>query len=171
MPAFASDAVTGSGVPMSTANTELYRPRRIEHLGIWKIDGLDLKIYAILAEGKELSEIMIDDAKLFVSHALPPLVAAEGEDNGLGFVVIHPGELGISILGHWWIQGSVLCQHIRRTLWGARAPMDTATRPVIACVWELGLINAEQQIWRDTMMTAQPSADSYLNTRAAIASV
>jgi hypothetical protein len=98
-------------------------------------------------------------------------VAAEGEDNGLGFVIIHPGDRGVSVLAHWWIQGSVLCQHIRRTLWGADKPMNTATRPVIACVWELGLINAEQQAWRDTMMTAQPDADSYLNARAAITTV
>ena len=91
---------------------------------------------------------------------------AEGDDNGLGFVIIHPGDLGVSVLVHWWIQGSVLCQHIRRTLWGANIPMDTASRPVIACVWELGLINAEQAIWRDTMMKADSDPAVYLRTRS-----
>ncbi|KJF70117.1 hypothetical protein [Agrobacterium arsenijevicii] len=156
---------------MSTGVTELYSPRSVEYLGLWDVGHIKLKIYGVVAAGKELTSSMIDDAKAFVVQDLPPLVSAEGDDNGLGFVIIHPGDLGISVLAHWWIQGSVLCQHIRRTLWGADRPMNTATRPVIACVWELGLINAEQQLWRDTMMTGQPDAGSYLNSRAAIAVV
>jgi hypothetical protein len=153
---------------MNAGATELYRPRAVQHLGLWQVDPLTLKVYGVVADGKDVTGSMLDDAKAFVSQALPPLVAAEGQENGLGFVIIHPGELGISVLAHWWIQGSVLCQHIRRTLWGAEKPMETATRPVIACVWELGLIHAEQQVWRETMMAAKPDADAYLKTRAAI---
>ncbi|RWX76063.1 hypothetical protein EPK99_20660 [Neorhizobium lilium] len=156
---------------MSTGTIERYSPRTVMYLGTWDVGHLKLKVYGVLAAGKELTSSMIDDANAFVVQDLPPLVSAEGDDNGLGFVIIHPGDLGISVLAHWWIQGSVLCQHIRRTLWGADKPMDTATRPVIACVWELGLINAEQQLWRDTMMTDGPDTAAYLNTRAAIAVV
>jgi hypothetical protein len=153
---------------MSTGTIERYSPRAVLYMGVWDVGHLKLKVYGVLAAGKELTSSMIDDANAFVSQDLPPLVSAEGDDNGLGFVIIHPGDLGISVLAHWWIQGSVLCQHIRRTLWGADTPMETAARPVIACVWELGLINAEQQLWRDTMMAGQPDAESYLNTRAAM---
>lgn len=151
--------------------TELYRPRAVAQLGLWEVGRLRLKVYGVVADGQELSRAMIDDARDFVGHALPPLVAAEGEDNGSGFVIVHPGELGLSVLAHWWIQGSVLCQHIRRTLWGADRPMDTATRPVIACVWELRLIHAEQEIWRETMMTPRPDTDAYLTTRVALTTV
>ena len=49
--------------------------------------------------------------------------------------------------------------------------MDTASRPVIACVWELGLINAEQRAWRDTMMVPEPNIDAYLNARASLSDV
>ncbi len=156
---------------MNTGIAELYIPRTVIHLGLWDVSHLKLKVYGVLAAGRELTSAMIDEAKSFVARDLPPLVLAEGDDNGLGFVIIHPGDLGISVLAHWWIQGSVLCQHIRRTLWGADKPMDTATRPVIACVWELGLINAEQQLWRDTMMTGRPDSGAYLNARVAIAAV
>lgn len=153
---------------MRAGVTELYRPRSVSHLDTWDVGHLRLKVYGILAPGRALTQAIIDDAKAFVDEDLPSLVSADGEDNGLGFVIIHPGELGVSVLAHWWIQGSVLCQHIRRTLWGAERPMDTATRPVIACVWELGLINAEQQLWRDTMMCGEPDAASYLSARAAL---
>ncbi len=153
---------------MKHSVTERYRPRAVSDLGVWDVAPLKLKVYGILADGQEMTEQVVDTAQSFVGTEVPPLVAAEGEDNGLGFVIIHPGELGVSVLAHWWIQGSVLCQHIRRTLWGADAPMKTAARPVIACVWELALINAEQEAWRKTMMTAEPDALAYLQARAGL---
>ena len=156
-----------SGNSMNQSVTELYRPRAVSDLGHWDVYPLKLKVYGIAADGKEITEMVFDNAHSFVSDEVLPLVEAEGEDNGLGFVIIHAGDLGVSVLAHWWIQGSVLCQHIRRTLWGADTPMDTATRPVIACVWELGLINAEQEIWRETMMISQPDPAAYLSARAA----
>lgn len=151
--------------------TERYKPRAVTDLGNWEVGSLRVKVYGILADGQNLTEAIVDDARAFALRDMPPLVAAQGEDNGLGFIVIHPGDLGVSILVHWWIQGSVLCQHIRRTLWGADAPMDTVSRPVIACVWELGLIDAEQKAWRETMMTGQPDAQAYLDARASLSHV
>ncbi|AMY03606.1 hypothetical protein A4R29_14390 [Mesorhizobium ciceri biovar biserrulae] len=93
-------------------------------------------------------------------------MADEGDENGMGFVIIHPGELGVSILAHWWIQGSVLCQHIYRKLYSATEPMDTVKRPVIACVWELALMNAEQEAWRKTMMKGEPNPLGYMGAWA-----
>lgn len=139
---------------MTANNLEVYRPRSLVDLGDWEIDGLRLNVYGVIAVGQEVSHQLVERARTFVATEVPPLVLAEGVDNGLGFVIIHPGDLGVSILAHWWIQGSVLCQHIQRTLCNSDAPMDTATRPVIACVWELGLINAEQVIWREPMMSS-----------------
>ena len=151
---------------MNRGATELYRPRAVSDLGLWDISPLRLKVYGIVADGKDVTDAAINEAYSFASEELPPLVAAEREDNGLGFVIIHPGDLGISILAHWWIQGSVLCQHIRRTLWGADKPMNAAARPVIACVWELGLIDSEQKAWRETMMNSDPNPSAYLSACA-----
>jgi len=151
---------------MTTGPIESYRPRAVTELGLWSIDGLQLKVYGIAADRKEITDSTINFARSFVSDEVPPLVAAEGDDNGLGFVIIHPGDLGLSVLAHWWIQGSVLCQHIHRTLWDAAQPLNTLTRPAVACVWELGLIDAEQKIWRKTMMKADADASAYLETWA-----
>lgn len=150
---------------------EVYQPRAVSNLGVWHIGDIRLKVYGIAADGQELTDGIVRKAQGFARRELPALMAAVGEDDGLGFVIIHPGDLGVSVLLHWWIQGSVLCQHIERTLWGAETPMDTATRPVIACVWELGLIDAEQRIWRDTMMVPQPDANAYLNAHASMTEV
>lgn len=154
-----------------TTSLDIYQPRAVSSLGVWEVGHLRLKVYGITAEGQKLTDSIVSKAHGFAQRDLPPLVAGEGQDNGLGFVIIHPGDLGVSVLLHWWIQGSVLCQHIERTLWESDAPMDTASRPVIACVWELGLIDAEQRAWRDTMMVPEPDADAYLSAQASLSEV
>lgn len=151
---------------MNTHFVEVYHPRAVSDHGVWDVGPLQIKAYGLLAEGKKITDEMLSKARLFLREDVLPRVAAEGEDNGLGFVIIHPGDLGISISAHWWIQGSVLCQHIHRQLYDAKDPMDTVTRPVVGCVWELALINAEQEIWRETMMRVEPDRGGYLTSRA-----
>ena len=155
---------------MTPDHIELYRPRQATQMKIWRAGPLRFKIYGLCAQGQTLSPIVIDDARRFVTCEVPPIAAEEGASNDLGFVIIHAGDLGVSISAHWWIQGSVLCQHLTRRLWHAHAPMDTAKRPVVACVWELELINAEKDIWQKTMMSGTPDPDSYLNSYAEFAS-
>ncbi|MEP6146120.1 MAG: hypothetical protein ABJ201_01815, partial [Nisaea sp.] len=113
-------------------------------------------------------EDLLSKAEAFLIKDVLPRVAAEGEDNGLGFVILHPGDLGVSISAHWWIQGSVLCQHKYRNLYDANEPMNTVERPAVACVWELAIINAEQEAWRETMMTRAPDQKAYLERRAGL---
>lgn len=163
--------MTMDGAVQSGGATERWRPRTVVQRDNWDVGHLGLKVYGILAEGRDLTAAVMDEAQSFVARELPRRALSEGEDNGLGFVIIHPGELGLSVLGHWWMQGSVLCQAIHRRLWGAEEPMDTAVRPVIACVWELAVIDAEQRIWRDTMMGPRPDAVAYRATRATMTAV
>ncbi|MGF6255715.1 hypothetical protein [Ensifer sp. LBL] len=152
---------------MNAGTIEVYRPRDVSNLGDWDIGGLKLKAYGLAADGRHVDDAMVVLAQSFVRRDVIPRVAAEGDSNGLGFVIIHPGSLGISISAHWWIQGSVLCQHNYRKLYSASEPMDAARRPVIACVWELALINAEQEAWRKTMMKDKPDPSAYMEERAA----
>lgn len=152
--------------PLNKNNTETYHPRAVENHGVWKVDDLEFKIYGLLAQGQELSNDVFTDSHVFLSDDVLSLVAEEGGDNGLGFLIVHQGELGLTIAAHWWIQGSVLCQHIIRKVHGAEESLDSVKRPVIGCIWELALINAEQEIWRETMMTGAPNPEGYLVRRA-----
>jgi hypothetical protein len=151
---------------MNSGTIEIYHPRRVSDLGQWDIGGLRLKVYSLVAENQTVDGTLLTLAQSFVRKDVLPRVAEEGDDNGMGFVIIHPGESGVSISVHGWIQGSVLCQHIYRKLYSAARPMDTAGRPVIGCVWELALINAEQEAWRKTMMKDEPIPSAYMETRA-----
>ncbi|RUV19466.1 hypothetical protein [Mesorhizobium sp. M7A.F.Ca.MR.245.00.0.0] len=152
---------------MNSETIEIYHPRGVSNLGQWDIGGLKLKVYGLVADNKKVDGPMVTLAQSFVRQEVLPRVVDEGDDNGMGFVIIHPGELGVSISVHWWIQGSVLCQHIYRKLYSAAEPMDTVKRPVVACVWELALINAEQEAWRKTMMKSEPSPSGYMDAQLA----
>lgn len=145
-----------------------YHPRKISNHGVWEVGTLQLKVYGILAKGQEITDDLCNEARAFAEAELPNLVIAEGEDNGLGFVIIHPGDKGTSILLQWWVQGSVLCQHIKRVVRDSGEQLNMSCNPVIACVWELELINLEQRIWRNTMMMAKSDAVVYLNTRTTV---
>ncbi|WP_282606438.1 hypothetical protein [Pelagibius sp. Alg239-R121] len=91
-------------------------------MGFWEIEGLKLKVYGLLAEGQKISTEMVTRGQSFVREEVLPVVAAEGDDDGLGFVILHPGDLGVSTSVHWWIQGSVLCQQIHQQLYGVLSP-------------------------------------------------
>ncbi|MEJ8475097.1 hypothetical protein [Roseibium algae] len=148
-----------------SGQSEIYQPRDISDLGLWDIGPVWLKVYGIAAAGQSVSAAVIADAKALAEAELPQLIAAEGDDNGLGFALIHCGETGVTISLYWWVHGCVLCQHIKRTLYGADRPLKFADRPVIACVWELELINAEQMVWQKTMMIPTPDPEAYKKTR------
>ncbi len=154
---------------MQNGPIEVYQPRVFSNHSVWAFETLQFKIYGLLAEGQQINTKMIAKAKQFIDTEVLTRVAAMGESNDLGFVIIHPGDLGVSISAHWWVQGSVLCQHNYRQLYGAPTPMDTVARPVVACVWELALINAEQEAWRQTMMRDTPDRAAYLRVRPAFA--
>jgi len=109
---------------------------------------------------------MLEAAERFVDDEVLNQIQKMGDSNGLGFIIIHPGDVGLSISAHWWVQGSVLCQHIYRREYGAKKFMDTVSRPVVACVWELDIINAEQTLWQRTMMTVKPDHSAYLECRS-----
>lgn len=147
---------------------DVYQPRHVEHLGRWKTAGPLFKIYGLLADGRTIDEPMTALARQVVDQQVLPRVKMQGQSNDLGFVIIHPGTLGLTVSSHWWCQGSVLGQYNYRTLYGAAAPPDAGTAHTVGCVWELALIHAEQEAWRRTMMTQAPSPQAYLQARAAL---
>lgn len=150
---------------MSPAPIEIYQPRHVSDVGNWQVSGHHFKIYGLTATGQTVSTAICATAKHFVETDVQPEIVRMGDSNNTGFVIIHPGALGLSISAHWWVQGSVLCQAFFRQLYDEDTPIDHTSRPVIGCVWELAIINAEQQAWRRDMMQAKPDLSAYLASR------
>lgn len=144
---------------------EVYAPRKISALGVWDAGPLRLKIYGLEAEGQSVTDAMSATARHVFETEVVARADAMGDSNNLGFVIIHPGTMGVSISSHWWVQGCVLCQHFFRQLYDAEQPMKTEGRPAIGCVWELAIVEAEQRFWRKKMMGKRPDAEGYLAAR------
>ena len=151
---------------MNTGSIEIYSPRAITNRGVWEVEANRFKIYELLADRKAVTDEMIEAAEIFLREEVILDVEKMGDSNDLGFVIIHPGDLGVTIAAQWWSQGSVLCQRIYRRQYDDASPLDTINRPAVACVWELEIITAEQNIWRETMMKSQPDKSAYLDTFA-----
>ena len=149
-----------------------YYPRDLTpEIGIWTFESCVFKVYGIVAENRHITDSMLDNAREFIRSDVLQRIASSQDNDGLGFVIIHPGELGVSVLALWWIQGSVLCQHVNRWSDETSLPKNMSSLNVLGCVWELGLINAEQEVWRKTMMGDKADAEAYLQTRASIKTV
>ena len=148
---------------MNRDSLETFRPRAVSRHGVRDAGPCRFKVYGLRAPGREVADVDLGEARAFLDGEVVPILAARVEDHGLGFLVVHPGDLGTSFAAHWWVQGSVLCQRIRRRLHGADEPLDMAAGPVVACVWELAIIGAEQALWRETMMTRDPDPRAYLD--------
>lgn len=145
--------------------TALYRPRAVSDLGLWDLKAVTFKAYGLVAEGKSISADMKEAAWAFLKLEVLPSVAEMGDSNGLGFVILHPGDIGFTVCANWWAHGSVLCQHKYRKQYTDAVRLDITTRPVVGCVWELGIINLEQEFWRETMMQPKPDRARYLAKR------
>lgn len=155
-------------MPGNVGPQEIYAPRPVLDLGTRAIGALEVKLYGLLAEGQQITDAMLATTQQFLETEVAARVEAMGDSNGLGFVIVHPGDLGLTIAAQWWAQGSVLCQHIYRKAYAEADPMDTVTRPAVGCVWELALISAEQDAWRATMMQGTPDPAAYLARRASL---
>ena len=143
-----------------------YQPRALKNdTGIWEAHGHSFKVYGIVVDDNGISQEILENARAFLHNDWFNNISSLEESDHLGFIIIHRGELGVSALINWWIQGSVLCQRVRRWSSGSSIPVDMSGKNVVACVWELGLINAEQLIWRDCMMSGSYQPDTYLQTR------
>lgn len=156
---------------MQTGMRFHYQPRPVTDLGVWTVGPVRFKIWGLSAAGRDMADGDLACAQDFLTGEVQPAVAAQGDSDDLGFVIVHPGSAGLSIAAHWWVQGSVLCQRLFRKEYDAAQPVDTTARAVVACVWELAIINAEQLAWRQTMMVARPDPEAYLAARAGVTSV
>ncbi|MEM9796128.1 MAG: hypothetical protein AAF919_06545 [Pseudomonadota bacterium] len=137
---------------------ERLHPRALTRHGVWAIGWVRMKMYGITEGTQTLPDDLLSKAQTIAAAHLETL----SDDVTLGFVIVHPGREGTSILTLWWEQGSVLCQRVTRWAHESGATVDVTGRGVIGCVWELAVIAAEQQIWRRRMMGEAPSPEAYL---------
>ena len=140
-----------------------YRARMMAPLGRLDAPGHALKLTAIhLADRDPPGEGVLAAAREHAGDVLPAAAEREGGSEGLGFVILHEGLQGTWLLLHWWAHGDILCGRLLRAEPGGAvfAPQDD--RPLLACVWELVVIDHERRAWVRAMMREAPDSGAYL---------
>ena len=140
-----------------------YRPRAMAPMGRLDAGGHTLKLYAIHPEDRPApAERTWAAARAEAERIVPAAAEREGEAHGLGFAILHEGLQGTWLLLHWWAHGDILCGRLLRTEPGGFdfAPQDQ--RPLVACVWELAVIDHERRAWTRAMQAEAPDPGAYL---------
>ena len=149
------------------ASMPAYRPRRIESLGVWAIEGFQLKAYGITSH-RQVGPTMLT-ADVMDAARCRARVCLSGLDRGppscQGFAIVHAGEEAIWLLLDWWKPGGVLCQVLSRAELAAPGVFRPVTEPIMACVWELVVVNHERDAWVRHMLTRRPSVRGYIEDR------
>ncbi|MEO1041402.1 MAG: hypothetical protein AAFX52_03855 [Pseudomonadota bacterium] len=144
-----------------------YQSRVFTAHDLWRINDLALKVYMIKKRETQVSTETIQcTAEQYAHDHLPVLREKEGSDHGLGYAILHLGELCNWLLIHWWAHQDIALGTLASAddLFNARFVSRDHQR-FHACVWEHVVIDHERNAWVENMMTADPNAEAYLNDR------
>jgi hypothetical protein len=160
---FMSDAKPFMPKPLSAP--EPYAPRRMGSIGQWQIAGFAIKAHAIQRDPAFSPGLLAADvAQAAKQQTEAALDAARGEDGNysLGFCIVHAGAEANWLLVHWWKGGGILCQKLFRAPLTAPCEFAPVASSLMACVWELVVINHERDAWVRHMLQPRPAPDGYL---------
>ena len=139
---------------------ERWAPRTVVRPEPWSCGGVPLKTYGVLADAsKPLGEGLVAAARGIVESAAAEVAAAPHQ--GVGFVILHRGSEGVWLLLHWWEEGGICAQRLWRSDLAGPLAFAAVDRPVMACVWELALIDHERRAYVRTLMAGRDQ-EAYL---------
>ncbi len=142
--------------------TGRFQPRPIRPTEITTINGWRLKRYEITLNGDPIANEINRAVDQTLTGALPPV--PDGE-HGIGFLVIHRGELALWVLADLWT-GDTISQHT------FNAPLNNPTALTAvpaggptACVFELAVHTHESNALINHILDPAPGpdVDGYLN--------
>ena len=137
-----------------------YAPRYFRFHGLWILPEWRVKVFSIRhASRPEPDDSDFEMAKLLVA---PKLRAIDGKyHHGAAFLTLHFGADGDYLLIDWWtgenmLQQALFLRHTNQTEFE-----DMTGSGLMACVWELHIIDAERRAWIDCILKEDGSAPSY----------
>jgi hypothetical protein len=155
----------GSALPLvrsAEALDDIWAPRSVVRLGLWPAGPVELKAYAILADASHpLDSDLIEPARA-VAEADGPAIAAT-DHRGVGFAILHRDPESNWLLVHWWIAGGSCAERLYASPPGEAGRFAPVERPLMACVWELALIDHERRAYARTAMAIGGTREAYLD--------
>jgi hypothetical protein len=145
-----------------------YAKRLVRSLGIWEMNGWNLKVYGISAtrdlwHQTTVATTVVESARQVAETVFTP--SRRMESYGLGFVIVHEGLLANWLFLDWWADEIQVRHQIFRS--DLRNPTGFArvTNDLVARIWELPVIAFEREAWVETMLKSpyRPDVRKYLD--------
>ena len=145
-----------------------YRQRQFRFEGIWQIEQTRFKVHTIHASGAEAhAGKALAGARSYVENLFPALRAEEGNDHGLGYIILHHGEITDWLLIHWWAHSDIVLASLAASAERDGQFQSMDNRPFHACVWEHVVIHHENMAWIRHMNRQDGDPALYLADRLA----
>ena len=124
-----------------------YEPRPVRFLGLWSVDGWQLKVYGIAHGRPEPRAELVAAAHQVVKDRLG-LLPSGLRHYHVGFVGIHDGRTSNFVFLDFWAEENELHHHVYTSPHEAPDAL-TYTTPtgLSACVWDLKLQAFERDAW------------------------
>ncbi len=118
---------------------------------------MQIKFNMISATGAEINETIFKRAKARILTARVEIERTPHQ--GAGFAVLHEGDEGRWLLLHWWVAGGIATRRLWRSDLVPNGQFVEADPLLMACVWELELIDFERRAWMRTAMAGKPVSE------------
>lgn len=149
--------VASSANPSSLVDQRLVRP-----LPGLEIDDWRLKVYGISYQRDEPGADLIAAAREIAVTALPQGARDEGR-HGVGFLIAHDGALGRWALVYWWSNNVWFHERLFHSpVDSPRLELRPVTDGLIACVYELRVVEWERQAWLRHVIDGPGDVEAYL---------
>lgn len=137
---------------------ERYYPRSAGFLREVAVGGGVIKLNGITTS----PDFNLSDAEIDAAIVVLKTAETNRTHLGAGFAILHRGEDGLWLLLHWWLEGGIASH----AMWRAgpdHSPPRFSPVPagVLACVWELGVIDFERKAFMDTALSGAPLSDYF----------
>lgn len=139
-------------------DTNSYRPRAAWFAGLTECGTATIKLNIIEADpSNPLAEAAAGIARRQIAAVADKL--EHTPHLGAGFAILHQGEESLWLLLHWWLEGGIATQILWQSELNEEVEFEPAQPLLMACVWELGIIDFERRAWMETVMSGQSTAD------------
>jgi hypothetical protein len=133
--------------------------RRTEPYGVVHLAGRAIKAYEVTAADDPV------DANIWqAALGAAETTLADVPGTSPGFVILHLGEDSVWLLVHWWA-GDICCQRLLTASLADPSVFRHAPTGLMACVWELHVIDHERRAWSRNVLGGEGGTPAYLASR------
>ncbi|MEO0464614.1 MAG: hypothetical protein AAF127_15915 [Pseudomonadota bacterium] len=143
-----------------------YEARNFAFVETREMACVEFKVYTIAKlEVTDVSPSLLRKAYQYIETVMPEVRKQEGADHGLGYVILHAGEMGNWLLIHWWAHSDIALRLLASAEIGSDVFTSNDHRRFHACVWEHVVIDHERLAWVRQAMTPEGDGARYLSDR------